>query len=127
MSLLVTSPTPSVPVHQWDPQVANDLVSLPATKAVVVTDRRGVALCTKLKGVSMPPLDEQELAIYALQQAAARLAAGELSVSVSICSEGTVIYAASSRAHAFILAQQDANIGQLLSYARRLLGAGGAA
>lgn len=115
------SATPITIADTWDDDVVADLATFKYVRAIVFTDGFGNLLARAGRtSVSEEVPARLDITNAALEHAGRALAMGELAIAVTTYSGGTLVSASTARARATVLADAGANLGQLLSYMRRV-------
>ncbi|HTV25892.1 MAG TPA: hypothetical protein VMG12_44650 [Polyangiaceae bacterium] len=105
----------------WDAHVLSDLTELTYTRAVVFTDGLGHVLHSVARTEPPARLGELvDIASGALAQFGGRLGLGAPGVCVCTFQHGVVILSRSEAARVAVLADEHANLGQLLNHVRHL-------
>jgi predicted regulator of Ras-like GTPase activity (Roadblock/LC7/MglB family) len=105
----------------WDEKVLTDLTDLAYTRAVVFTDGIGRVLYRVTR--SDPPKrigEVVDIASGGLSQMGSQLGLGTPGVCVCTFQSGVVILARSDSARVAVLADENANLGQLLNHVRQI-------
>jgi hypothetical protein len=107
----------------WDPKVLADTLSLEYTRIVLFTDGRGHVLHRESR--TTPPAHLPELCdilLGAVRQTGLQLGLGEATTVACMYHDGIIVAARSptTQVSAYILAQANGNLGQLLNQLRRL-------
>jgi hypothetical protein len=112
---------PSTASPPWDADVLADLAELAYTRAVVFTDGLGHILSIVTRTEPPARLGELvDIASGALGQFGSRLGLGAPGVCVCTFQRGVVILSRSDAARVAVLADEHANLGQLLNHVRHL-------
>jgi hypothetical protein len=112
---------PPIASLPWDSSVLTDLAELTYTRAVVFTDGLGHILHSVTRTEPPARLGELvDIASGALAQLGGRLGLGAPGVCVCTFSRGVVILSRSEAARVAVLADEHANLGQLLNHVRHL-------
>jgi hypothetical protein len=121
ISNLLSNDVPSSGHIPWDVHVLSDLTELTYTRAVVFTDGLGRVLHSVVRTEPPARLGELvDIAAGALAQLGGRLGLGTPGVSVCTFQSGVVILSRSEAARVAVLADEHANLGQLLNHVRHL-------
>jgi predicted regulator of Ras-like GTPase activity (Roadblock/LC7/MglB family) len=105
----------------WDEKVLTDLTELAYTRAVVFTDGIGRVLHRATRSDMPTRVGEiVDIASGGLFQMGSQLGLGSPSVCVCTFQSGVVILARSEAARVAVLADENANLGQLLNHVRKL-------
>ena len=105
----------------WDAKVVGDLMSLGYTRAIVFTDCRGQVRHAVARSSAPEDIAEvADIALSMLARAGSALKLGALAVSACMYQEGTLILARSGKNQVAVLAEEHANLGQLLNHVRRI-------
>ncbi len=109
-------------IPDWDASVVADILGFEYARAVLFTDGNGKILFRGgVEEVTNELAETAEIALSAVGQAGPLLSMGELDISVLLYRRGTLVAASSpSGLRAIVLAQANANLGQLLSHVRRI-------
>jgi hypothetical protein len=112
---------PSTAILPWDAHVVADLADLAYTRAVVFTDGLGHILHSVTRTEPPARLGELvDIASGALAQFGGRLGLGAPGVCVCTFHQGVVILSRSDAARVAVLADEHANLGQLLNHVRHI-------
>lgn len=117
-SMIVERPS----VHaSWDEDVVADIAGFDYVRAVVFTDGQGVIM-HRLGRLSLTRelAESLDMSLACMQQTGLALGVGELQIGVGIFETGTTIAASARGVRVTVLAESNANLGQLLSQMRRV-------
>lgn len=113
--------TPSAGAPAWDACVLADLTDLTYTRAVVFTDGVGNVLYRVTRTESPEAIGELvDIASGGLSQLGSQLGLGTPGVCVCTFQLGVVILSRSESARVAVLADEHANLGQLLNHVRHI-------
>ena len=105
----------------WNLAIIEELKSLPDVRSVYVSNRQGGALLrTGRIDVSIAVCEQTDLMLAALQRTGQLLECGPLSLVVCTFRGATCVAGLTAEYHACVLAEPDANLGQLVSYMRNI-------
>jgi len=111
----------TVPAGDWDAQAAREIVAGGATQAVIITDRNGRVLLSEVTRELPQPLGVLlEAALSCHAAAGEQLRLGGVRLTASVHDNGTLVCGRTAECSVFLIASARANLGQLLSQARRI-------
>jgi hypothetical protein len=113
--------TPSAGTLRWDASVLADLTDLTYTRAVVFTDGAGNVLHRVTRAEPPEAIGELvDIASGGLSQLGSQLGLGTPGVCVCTFHLGVVILSRSESTRVAVLADEHANLGQLLNHVRHI-------